>query len=135
MGSVILVMSMSVDGYVNGANVRAEEPMGDGGLRLHDWLMSDDPRDREILSNGVSGLGAVITGRRTYDMSVPWWGADGPTGTARLPVFVVSHHQPSDAPAGGVYTFVAGIEAALARAQSRSEALRCPASAHRTSTG
>jgi dihydrofolate reductase len=117
MGSVILVMSMSLDGYINAANVRPEEPMGDGGLRLHDWLASDDPRDREVLSKGVSGLGAVIAGRRTYDLSVPWWGADGPTGPARLPVFVVSHNEPTDAPAGGVYIFIDGIEAALARAR------------------
>jgi dihydrofolate reductase len=61
----------------------------------------------------------VITGRRTYDDSMPWWGADGPTGPARLPVFVVTHSEPDAVPAGGVYTFVTdGIEAALEQARA-----------------
>jgi dihydrofolate reductase len=52
--------------------------------------------------------------KRTYDHSVPWWGADGPTGPARVPVFVVTHAEPEDVPKGGVYTFVTdGIESAL----------------------
>jgi dihydrofolate reductase len=71
-----------------------------------------------VLSRGIAGAGAVICGRVTYDDSIPWWQADGPTGTARLPVFVVTHTTPSDPPAGGVYAFVTtGIEDALAQAQ------------------
>jgi len=118
MGKVILVMSMSLDGFITAANRRPEEPMGDGGLRLHEWAMGEDARSRKILEEGVRGLGAVIAGRRTYDDSVAWWGADGPTGPARQPVFVVSHDIPDDIPEGGVYTFVNDIEAALARAQA-----------------
>ena len=92
MGSVVLVISMSVDGFVAGDNVRLEAPMGDGGDRLHGWLMdTEDPRNREILTRGIGNLGAVITGRRNYEMSIRWWGADGPTGAARVPVFVLSH--------------------------------------------
>jgi dihydrofolate reductase len=59
----------------------------------------------------------VIAGRRTYDTSVPWWGANGPTGEARLPVFVVSHDRPKDVPENGVYRFVEGIEPALTAAK------------------
>jgi dihydrofolate reductase len=41
-------------------------------------------------------------------------GADGPTGPARVPVFVVTHDVPAESPEGGVYTFVAeGSERAL----------------------
>lgn len=117
-GSVVLVISMSVDGFVAADNVRAEAPMGDGGDRLHTWLMdAEDPRNREILTRGIGGLGAVITGRRNYEMSVPWWRADGPTGAARVPVFVVSHSTPDESPENGVYTFVAGIDRALAAAK------------------
>jgi dihydrofolate reductase len=51
--------------------------------------------------------------------SLPWWGADGPTGDARLPVFVVTHDEPDESPQGGVYSFVtSGIEEALARARA-----------------
>ena len=63
MGSVVLVISVSVDGFVAADNVRVEAPMGDGGDRLHRWLMdAEDPRNREILTRGIGSLGAVITG-------------------------------------------------------------------------
>ncbi len=118
MSKVIFDISMSLDGFVTAANQRPEEPMGDGGERLHEWAFGDDERDRAILTDGIAGVGAVITGRRTYDDSMPWWGADGPTGPARVPVFVVSHSTPDETPAGGVYTFVTdGIESALEQAR------------------
>jgi len=119
MGKVVFDISMSLDGFMTAANRRPEEPMGDGGQRLHEWAFGDDRRDREVLTSGVGTLGAVIAGRRTYDDSVPWWGADGPTGPARVPVFVLSHDVPEDVPDGGVYTFVAGgIERALEQAKA-----------------
>ena len=66
----------------------------------------------------VSGLGAVITGRTTYDTSLPWWGADGPSGDARRPVFVLTHTAPDDTSPDGVYRFVTdGLESALHQAQ------------------
>lgn len=119
MGKVFFDISMSLDGFMTASNIRPEEPMGDGGQQLHQWAFdSADDRDREVLTQGGSTTGAVIAGRRTYDTSVPWWGADGPTGPARRPVFVVSHDVPKDTPKGGVYSFVDGIEAALARAKA-----------------
>ena len=113
MGKVIFDISMSLDGYIRAAGETPEMPLGEGGERLHSWAFGGDDRDREVLEGGVAGTGAVITGRRNYDDSIPWWGADGPTGPARLPVFVISHDEPDDAPEGGVYTFVEGIERAL----------------------
>jgi dihydrofolate reductase len=107
-------ISMSLDGFITAANQTRDEPLGDGGERLHDWAFGKDPRDQEVLTGGVDSIGAVITGRRNYDDAIPWWGADGPTGDARLPVFVVTHDRPKDSPEGGVYTFVTdGIERAL----------------------
>jgi dihydrofolate reductase len=101
MGKVNFDISMSLDGYMTAANQRPEEQMGDGGERLHEWAFGNDERDREVLTSGVEGTGAVIAGRRTYEDSLPWWGADGPTGQARVPVFVVCHDVPEDTPVGG----------------------------------
>jgi dihydrofolate reductase len=118
LGKVFFDISMSLDGFMTAGGQTGDEPMGVGGLRLVEWAFGDDERDRKVLADGVASTGAVIAGRRTYDTSVPWWGADGPTGPARLPVFVVTHGVPDETPEGGVYNFVTGgIEAALELAQ------------------
>jgi dihydrofolate reductase len=118
MSKVFFDISMSLDGFMTAANRGPEEPMGDGGLKLVDWAFGGDERDRAVLTDGIAGTGAVIAGRRTYNDSLPWWGADGPTGDARLPVFVVSHSTPDDVPEGGVYTFINGIVPALEEART-----------------
>jgi dihydrofolate reductase len=116
---VFFDFSMSLDGYMTASGQTPEEPMGPGGDQLVAWAFGEDERDRQVLLEGVAGTGAVIAGRRTYDTSLPWWGADGPTGNARVPVFVVTHDPPADAPEGGVYTFVTGgIELALEQAKA-----------------
>jgi dihydrofolate reductase len=119
MGTVIFDTSMSLDGFMTAANQTAEEPMGDGGLRLMDWVLGGDERNSELLEGWVSNLGASIAGRRTYDTSVPWWGEDGPSGSARRPLFVVTHEAPPEGPNDEVYKFVTdGIESALEQAQA-----------------
>jgi dihydrofolate reductase len=119
MAKVIFDISMSLDGFVTASNVRPEEPLGEGGQRLHEWAFGEDERNRELLTEAVDAVGAIIAGRGTYDLSVPWWGADGPTGPAQVPVFVLTHAEPEDAPEGGVYTFVTdGIERALEEAKA-----------------
>ena len=119
MAKVIFDISRSLDGFVTASNVRPEEPLGDGGRRLHEWAFGEDERNRELLAEAVNFVGAVIAGRRTYDLSLPWWGADGPAGPARVPVFVVTHAEPEEVPEGGVYTFVTdGIESALEEAKA-----------------
>jgi dihydrofolate reductase len=120
MSTLSYDISMSVDGYVRAADPSTEEPLGAGGEALHEWAMGDDEAGREIIFDAISANGAVICGRRTYDDSMAnGWGSDGPTGDARLPVIVVTHDVPADAPADGVYEFVTtGIEDALERAKS-----------------
>jgi dihydrofolate reductase len=119
MTNVIFDISMSLDGFVTASNVSPEEPMGDGGQRLHEWAFGEDERNRELLADATNFIGAIIAGRNTYDISVGWWGSDGPAGPARVPVFVVTHAEPDDAPEGGVYTFVTdGIESALEEAKA-----------------
>lgn len=115
--TLTLDISISLDGFVTAAGRTPEEPLGRGGERLHDWIGTDSGRD--VLDDGLGRLGAVITGRTTYDGSVPWWGADGPSGAIRRPVFVLTHEAPEESPENGVYTFVTGgIEDALARARA-----------------
>ena len=116
MGNVIYDKSMSLDGYIAGANMRVEAGLGDDGQRLHDWVFKD-PAGMALIQREVGNLGAVICGRRTYDMSIKYWGTDGPTSEARVPVFVLSHGVPDDVPEGGVYTFVGDLETALAQAR------------------
>ena len=116
MGIVIYDKSMSLDGYIAGENMRVEAGLGDDGERLHDWAFKD-PAGLEMIQSEVGNIGAVICGRRTYDMSIPHWGAEGPTGEARVPLFVLSHGVPDHVPEGGVYTFIDGLETALARAR------------------
>lgn len=118
MSKVVFDVSMSLDGFVKATGATPDEPLGKGGERLHEWAMGEDTVSRELLTTAVAEAGAFIGGRRTYDDSLRWWGADGPTGSARVPLFVVTHRAPEDAPEGGVYTFVTdGIESALRQAR------------------
>jgi len=120
MGKVIFDISMSLDGFITGANARPEEGwagLGEGGERLHDWgFNSPDPRNREIIDRYAT-MGANIFGRTGYDHSILNWGADGPTGAARAATIIVSHSVPQDIPEGGVYTFVDDVESALETAK------------------
>jgi dihydrofolate reductase len=120
MGKVIFDISMSLDGFITGANPRAEAGwggLGEGGERLHDWgFNSADPRNREIIG-WYATAGANIFGRTGYDHSILNWGADGPSGAARVPTVIVSHSVPRDVPEGGVYSFVDSVEDAFETAK------------------
>lgn len=120
MSKVIFDMSMSLDGFVRAPNNTPEEPLGAGGQRLHDWALDPaDPSGGELLERGATALGACVCGRRTYEDSLPFWGANGPTGDRRLPLFALTHEVPSDVPEGSVYTFVTdGPESALRQARA-----------------
>ena len=116
MGKTIFDISMSLDGFITASNQTPEQPMGDGGEHLHEWAFGADETNKHFFERAAEALGAVICGRRTYDHSLPWWGADGPTGPAR-PVFVVTHDVPANRPPGAVYEYVTdGIGSALEKA-------------------
>ena len=74
MGTVVFDVTMSLDGFMTASNRRPEEPMGDGGQRLHEWAMGKDERKRRFLEAAIVAEGATIAGRTTYDTSVHWWG-------------------------------------------------------------
>jgi dihydrofolate reductase len=117
MTKVVFDISMSLDGFMTASGITPEEPTGEGGQRLTEWARTS--RGGELLAGWVAGAGAIICGRRTYDTSLPWWGADGPSYEARLPVFVLTHRDPGAVPEDGVYRFVTdGIESALRQASA-----------------
>lgn len=120
MGKIVYEMSMSLDGFVIAAGRSPEEPLGVGGERLHEWVMeSGDPRGRELAEQSAARLGAMITGRRTYDDSLRWWGPDGPTGPARVPLFVLTHRGTPGPDADSVYTFVTdGLDSVVEQARA-----------------
>src|SRR5688500_2301554 len=114
MGSVVIEMSMSLDGYIAAPNDNPEQGLGEDGMRLHNWAF-DDPSVFERLSgNLLEETGAVIMGRRSYDNSIEAWRGKGPLGDGHC--FVVTH-RPFEPP-NPIFTVVtAGLEHALAKAQ------------------
>jgi dihydrofolate reductase len=119
MGKVRLDISMSLDGFTAGPNVGPDNPLGDGGERLHDWMFSDATETgRRVEREVFDGAGAVLMGRRVFDLGKPHW---GPETFRCVPVFVVTHRfrESMEDPGGSTFTFVTeGIEHALAQARS-----------------
>jgi len=100
MSKIVLDVSMSLDGFTAGPNVRPQEPMGDGGERLHEWMAEDEAVRAEV----DAMVGATVIGRRTFDLGLgPWGGTPWPG----VPSFVVTHRLRDDLVGdnGGVFAF------------------------------
>jgi dihydrofolate reductase len=87
MGKVFLDMSMSLDGCIAGPNVDVAQPMGEGGQRVHDWMGGDSSQEALDEDEYLKPVGAIVMGRRTFDVGVGPWG-ENPTFHA--PCFVLS---------------------------------------------
>jgi dihydrofolate reductase len=113
-GSVVIDISMSLDGYIAAPNDNPEQGLGEDGMRLHNWAFDDPSVFERVFADLTEGTGAVIMGRRSYDNSIENWGGKGPLG--EVPCFVVTHNPIADA--DPIFTFVTdGIESALAKAR------------------
>ena len=115
MAEVVIDIAMSLDGYVAGPNVTRENPMGEnGGMRIFGWGAGD----RQILLEAQEDkIGAMISGRRTYDVTNGWNGThDLDRG---IPVFVMTSAAPAEVPEGNTpFTFVTdGVESAVRQAK------------------
>ncbi|MGH2698193.1 MAG: dihydrofolate reductase family protein [Actinomycetota bacterium] len=89
MSKVTSEISVSLDGFVTGPNVGASNPLGDEGERLHDWMFSEKTEaDAEIREEVYATTGAILLGRRMFDLGVGPWGDPPPF---RMPVFVLTH--------------------------------------------
>jgi dihydrofolate reductase len=119
MAKVCSSMSMSLDGFVTGPNDSRQQPLGEGGERLHRWLWGGQtPEDAAVLDEMVDAAGAVVMGRRSFDFCVGdgGWGEGGPVGD--VPCFVVTH-RPPPAHAPDVFTFVHdGVASAIEQAKA-----------------
>jgi dihydrofolate reductase len=132
--------SISIDGYGAGPNQSLENPLGSGGLALHDWvfptrtfqLMHGKESgalgiDDDFAARGFENIGAWILGRNMFgpvrgpwpdESWKGWWGENPPYHT---PVFVLTHHSRSSISMAGGTTFhfvTDGIHAAVERASA-----------------
>jgi dihydrofolate reductase len=140
MGKLKLDISISLDGFVAGPDQTLEEPLGQGGGRLHEWAFAttsfremhdmeggDTGVDNELATETIESAGATIMGRRMFSggegpweddpNADAWWGDDPPF---HHPVFVLTHHErePLEKQGGTTFTFVTdGIESALEQAR------------------
>lgn len=114
MTTVVFDISISLDGYVTDVDQSEANPLGREGERLHAWL-GGGPEDLEALVPAS----AIVTGHRNLRDSLPYWGADGPSGERRIPVVVLSASggEGTRLPDGSVYEFAPTPQAALARAR------------------
>jgi dihydrofolate reductase len=125
MAKVAAGITTSVDGYITGPNDGPERGLGEGGERLHYWVFGGpwtyaepargEPTgaDKTFLDAAMAGMGAVVGGRGTFD-AADGWGGSNPWP---VPFFIVTH-RPEDEPPGAGFTFVDGLEAAIAEARS-----------------
>ena len=131
--------SLSLDGYGAGPNQSVNDPLGEGGMRLHEWFLptrtfqkvlgsgapGETGIDDDFAARGFTGLGATIMGRNMFgpvrgawpdESWTGWWGANPPF---HHPVFVLTHYrrEPVTMEGGTVFHFVTdGIESALQQA-------------------
>jgi dihydrofolate reductase len=139
MSQVTAQISISLDGFVAGPNQSLENPIGENGLRLHQWVFEtaswrrehgldggEANADSDLVDGLVKDVGAYIMGRGMFgggrgpwdESWSGWWGDDPPF---HVPVFVLTHHprRPLALRGGTTFTFVTdGIEAALDRARA-----------------
>ncbi|WP_328502571.1 dihydrofolate reductase family protein [Streptomyces sp. NBC_00457] len=129
MTRIIADISVSLDGFVTGPDPGPDNGLGTGGEALHTWAFSDDPDDRRVLGEATARSGAVVLGRKLFDV------VDGPggwddtigygAGEVGKPAFVVvTSSQPEAVRLTGLdWTFVTtGLPDAVAVARERAEA-------------
>lgn len=130
MTRIVADISLSLDGFVTGPDPGPDNGMGTGGDALHTWAFSDDPEDRRILREGTDRSGAVVLGRRLFDIvdRPDGWNDDMGYGAGEVgkpPFVVVTGTPPESVRLTGLdWTFVTtGLPDAVAVARQRAEAL------------
>jgi dihydrofolate reductase len=139
MSKLRVSITMSLDGFVAGPEQSEQDPLGVGGLELHEWVFPLEAFKRmhggeggevnassAVIDERRANVGATIMGRNMFgggpgpwrsDPWQGWWGDDPPY---HHPVFVLTHHarEPLSMKGGTTFHFVNdGIESALAQAR------------------
>ena len=130
MAKVVFDITTSLDGFVAGPNDGLELPLGEGGEKLHEWVYGlaswrephgleggETGLDSEVLEEAMRNVGAIIIGRRMFDLAQGW----GDEPPFHMPVFVLTHEAREALPkeGGTTFTFVTeGIENALEQARA-----------------
>ena len=140
MSKLRLRLSISFDGFGAGPNQSVDNPLGIGGMRLHDWVFPlaawRAPHGMEggevndstpVVEESLANIGATIMGRNMFgghpgawNADAPWNGWWGDNPPFHHPVFVLTHHarKPLELEGGTTFTFVTdGIESALDQAR------------------
>ncbi|WP_026701779.1 dihydrofolate reductase family protein [Salibacterium aidingense] len=132
MAKVVIDMSLSLDGFIAGVHDNEKQPLGENGSVLHEWLFQGTApiRDNDffklsepshsVLEASFENTGAILTGRRTYDIVGGWGGSHPFQG---VPVYVMTHQAPETVPEGTTsFHFVTdGIEQAVVQAKKEAE--------------
>jgi dihydrofolate reductase len=125
MSATVLDMSMSLDGFVAGPNETRDHGLGDGGMRLHEWVFAGtdaDPAPQVANPGGVNGrvfdevmaTGAVVAGRGTVEPA-GYWRGDHHDG---VPIFILSRGEPpAEVREWPLISFVDDVATAMARAK------------------
>ena len=122
--ATVLYMSMSLDGFIAGPNEGPGNGLGDGGHRLHEWVIKDGGVGLEDLrrSGGVNGkvvdefmsTGAVVAGRGTFEPA-GGWGGDHHDG---VPIFILARHEPGiDISQWPLVSYVDDVTSAMSQAK------------------
>lgn len=124
MSATVLYMSMSLDGFIAGPNAGPGNGLGDGGHRLHEWILPNAEASHKEITNpaGMNGkivdelmaTGAVVAGRGTFEPA-GGWGGDHHDG---VPIFVLARDAPGiDVSEWPLVTYVDNVGDAMADAK------------------
>ena len=129
MARIIADISVSLDGFVTGPDPGPGNGLGIGGEALHTWAFSGDPDDRRVLREATARSGAVVLGRRLFDVvdGPKGWGEESGYGAGEVgkPAFVVVTSSPPESVrlTDLDWTFVTtGLPDAVTVARERAEA-------------
>jgi dihydrofolate reductase len=124
---IVADITMSLDGYVTGPEPGPGQGLGRGGKPIHAWAFDGSSEvDARVLREAVESTGAVVMGRRTFEVvdAPDGWSEDvgyGAGHAAAPPVFVVTHRVPDSVRLTSRFSFVTdGLEAALECARGAS---------------
>lgn len=116
MAKTFVDITISLDGFIAGADVSAENPMGNDGVRLHNWFFDGKTEvDEQLQAKLVESAGAVIIGAHIYRTAIDTgWDGQNPFPA---PVFILAHN-PIERVVDGFTVVNDGIESALKQASA-----------------